>query len=447
MTHRLEDELWRMVARMDNEQHNQEQDKPGTTEQEPELEPHTQTPPDELQDIYVLIVREREAEKEEAQVVESTLGLPQQPSMLPAYAICCLYLLLVVSTLAFQLSCLFNPPIATVTIIPKAQTVTVTGTLQLGRLLHPITISQSQTVPTTGKGHQYARSATGYLTFYNGQFQRVFIAAGTVLTGASGIPVVTDQDAELPAANPPIFGQASVPAHVTSPGGKGNIPAYDINQACCATSVLAKNVQPFTGGQDEREFQTVAQSDIAATASPLKTAVTQSLNGALQGQLQPDEQVFLLPCRPIVTSDHQIGQEAAQVNVTASLTCSAVAYNSREVAEQATSFLSTQARQQPGAGYSLFGTVHVWVKQATIAHSSTVFLSFSASGTWVYGLSQPAQQRIKYLLAGKTTQEAVQLLAALPGMEQATIRFTGFTDATTKLPKQSSLIHLVFIVM
>ena len=134
-----------------------------------------------------------------------------------------------------------------------------------------------------------------------------------------------------------------------------------------------------------------------------------------------------------------------QVNVTVSPTCSAVAYNSQELTEKATSFLSTQTLQQPGAGYSLFGTVHILVKQATISHSSTVFLSFSASGTWVYGLSQPAQQRIKHLIAGKTTQAALQLLAALPGVEQATISFTGFGD-DTKLPQQSSLIHLASII-
>jgi hypothetical protein len=445
VTNRLEDELWRMVARMDNEQHNQEQDLPGTSEQEPEPETNTQTP-DEIQDVYVLILRVREVEEEPAQVVESTLVPPQQPSMLPAYAISCCYLLLVVCSLAFQLFWLFNPPFVTVTIIPKTQTVTLTGTLQLGRLLQAITISQSQTTATTGKGHQDARSATGYLTFYNGQFTSQTIAAGTTLTGTDGIQVVTDQDAEIPTANPPNLGQTTVHAHVTQPGGKGNIAAFDINTLCCLTAVKAVNTQPFTGGQDERDFQTVAKRDIDTTATPLKTAVTQSLNGAFQGQLKPDEHLQLLPCTPNVTSDHQIGQETTQVNVTVLETCRAVAYPSQEVAEQATVLLSTQAQQHMGTGYSLFGAVHVSVQGATVSRRSNVFMSFSASGTWVYGLSQPAQQRIKHLLAGKTTQAAVQLLATLPGVEQAAIRFTGFGDEA-RLPKQSSLIHLVFVVM
>jgi len=448
MTGCLEDEVRRIVGRMEHEaQYNQEQELPGTPEQERAPEPNPSTPPDEIEDIYVLIVREREAAEEQPQVVESTLVLPPQPSMLPAYAICCGYLLLVVCTLAFQLSCLFNPPGATVTIIPQSQTVTLTGTLQLGRLLSPITISQSQTAPATGKGHQDARSATGSLTFYNGQLQSVTVPAGTYLTGTSGIQVVTDADATIPPldanANPP-----TVPAHAVNPGSRGNVPRDDINQACCFASVIVKNLQRFSGGQDEREFATVSPQDITRGATLLKTAVAQSVNGAFQGQRKADERLQLLPCPPTVTSDHRIGQEATTVNVTVSETCRAVAYNEAAVAAQATDLLAHQAAKQAGTGYSLFGNTHVSVRTAAVSTTAKpqVFLAFSASGTWVYGLSRQAQERIEHLLAGKTTQAAVQLLATLPGVEQATIRLTGFGDEM-RLPKQSSAIHLVFVVM
>jgi hypothetical protein len=40
----------------------------------------------------------------------------------------------------------------------------------------------------------------------------------------------------------------------------------------------------------------------------------------------------------------------------------------------------------------------------------------------------------------------LKLVTALPGVEQAAIRFTGFGD-DTRLPKQSSLIHLAFVVV
>lgn len=405
MTNSLEDEMNRMVESMDSQE--QEQD----TNAEP-------PPADEIQDIYVLIVREHEEEEEHPQVVESTPDVPPQPApvttqndtFLSTYMFLCFYLFLIVSTLAFQLFCLFHPQTATITIIPKSQQVTLSGTLQLGRMLSPLTLSQSQTTPTTGKGHQDAKAATGQITLYNGEFQSVPIAAGTILTGASGIQVVTDQGATIPPGNPPDYGQVTISAHALNQGVKGNIPAYDIHQACCAASVLAKNTQPFTGGQDERDFQTVAKSDIASTATPLKTSLAQSLLGAFQGQLKPNEQLHLLPCTPTVSSDHQPGQEVARFKVTVSQTCSAAAYNSQELAKRAATLLSQQALQKMGAGYRSYGMVQVSVTKASIPNRSTVFLSFHVQGTWIYALSQTAQQRIKAMIAGKTAQEALQLL-------------------------------------
>lgn len=446
MTKRLEDELRRIVERMEDEvYHSQEQDLPGTPGQEPEPGSQTETPPGEIQDVYVLIIREREeAAEEKAQVVESTLVLPPQPSLLPAYALCCGFLLLVVCTLAFQLSCILNPPGVIVTIIPQAQTVTLTGTLPLGRLLPAITISQPQAVPTTGTGHQDARAATGYLTLYNGLFTSQTIATGTIFTGTDGVQVATDETVTLPPNHPPVDGQATVSAHALDTGAQGNVAAGDID-VTLSNSVLVKN-SAFHGGQNEREFHTVAQSDIDHAASPLKIAVAHSVAGAFQSQLKADEHVFLLPCTPTVTSDHQVGAEATQVHVTVTQTCSAVAYSSQEVATQATALLSNQAQHHLGIGYSLVGPVHVSVQQATVPRHATVLLSFTAWGTWVYGLSKSAQEQITQLLAGKTTQQAMHLLATLPGVEQATIRFTGFGDET-RLPKQSTAIHLVFVVM
>ena len=72
-------------------------------------------------------------------------------------------------------------------------------------------------------------------------------------------------------ANPPSYGHVAVAAHAVNPGARGNIPAYDINLACCASSVLAKNTEAFTGGQDERDFPTVRQEDdIQGSNSPSK---------------------------------------------------------------------------------------------------------------------------------------------------------------------------------
>jgi Baseplate J-like protein len=441
MSETLEGQINRILGGMD-EQENQEPD----TELPPEAPARSTRASDEIQDVYVLVVRDRGRATVEPRgaAIETTLAPENADTREPfdkgAIATGLFFLFLVFSCLALQLYLAFHPFIATVTIMAKSQQISLNGTLHLGRPFHPITLSQSQTVTTTGKGHQDATQAHGTITFYNGQFAGVTIAAGTLLTGASGVQVITDQDAVLPAGNPPTYGQARVAAHALVSGTRGNIPAYDINQACCAISVLAKNTQPWTGGQDERDFHTVAQSDIGRAVSPLKMTLAQSVSGAFQGQLKPNEQLYILPCTPTVLSDHLPGEEATQVHVTVSETCSAVSYDKDTLQAQATAFLSTQAATRLGTGYSLVGDVQVTVKQATVTPQNTpVVFSFNALGTWVYAVNSAEQQRIKSLIAGKTKQEAEQLLASMPGIEQASIRW----GDETKLPKDTESIRVV----
>ena len=436
----LEDQVQRMIATRD-ENAEQEQTEPPKVEPGPEETYHVYPVPGGM-----IILKEEEAA--ENVVVATTRTQTQNPSYLTAFAICSLYLLLILATLMFQMWVLFNPPTVIVTLVPKTQQVTLTGTLQLGRYISPITLSQSQIVPTTGKGHQSATSATGYITFYNGQFASVTIAAGTILTGANGIHIITDQTATIPAGNPPSYGQVSVSAHALVSGSKGNIPAYSINQACCAVSVLAKNTTPFTGGQDARDFSTVRQEDIHSVSTAVIPMLRQEMQGAFQGQLKLQEQLFILPCTPTITSDRSIGQEATQIKVTLSETCSAVAYTSQELDEKVTALLSHQAQQKLGTGYSLIGNIQVSVTQASATHTPIplVFLSFHAQGTWVYALSQKAQEQIKRSIAGKTKQTAVPFLLSLPGIEHAAIHWEGFGDDTS-LPKNSQNIHLSLLLL
>jgi len=418
-------------------------DSTGGEEGEEQSIPHIDgsEPSDSIQDIYILVVREHEKAPDQPQeegIVETTLAMHKPPLLVRA--IWFFALLLPLSSIAFQLSLAFHPFIATITILPKSWQVTLSETLQLGRLLHPITLSESQTVPATGTGHRNARAATGSITLYNGEFTSVPVPAGTMLTGADGVQTITDQNAVIPAANPPVFGQVTLSAHAVQPGRKGNIPAYDISQACCAPSVLAKNSSSFSGGQDERNFQTVAQADIENAASPLKTTLSASSNGALHGQLQPGEKLIPLPCSPTVSPNHQPGQEATQVTVTASQTCSAVAYDETLLQAKVTPLLTTQAEQRLGAGYSLRGTVAVTITQATVRNNKP-FLIFSSHGTWVYAISNATQEHIKMSIAGKTKQEAVHLLQSLPGIAGASIAW----DENTKLPKDTRSLHLVLI--
>ena len=357
-----------------------------------------------------------------------------------AYFIVCTFILLIFSTILFQIFLLIHPPTTTIILMLKSQTVSLSASTRTGRVIPPITLSQSQSAPTTGRGHQDARAAIGTITFYNGQLQSVTVPAGTILTGSDGVQAVTDQDATIPAldpsANPPTVGQITVSAHAINPGARGNIPAFDISQPCCSASVIAKNTQAFHGGQDERNFQTVTTADMNSLSTMLKTSLAQSMQGALQGQVKPTEQLATLPCSPALTADHQIGQEAAQVKVTATETCSAIAYNQNTLQSQATALLSSQAAKKLGSGYSLLGMIHLSIIQASVSHATPI-LAFSCSGIWVYTLTHTAQEQLKHLIAGERKDRAVSILLHTPGIQAVSI---AGPDDNERLPRYPDLV-------
>ncbi len=369
----------------------------------------------------------------------------QQPAPNAAIGTLLFGLFMVLSCLMFQFYILLNPFTVTITLAARSQQLSLRGTLQLGRVLNPITLSQSQTTPTTGHGHQDAKSATGSITFYNGQLQSVFVPAGTLLTGNDGEQVETSQDATVPAESqsiPPALGLATVSAHAVIAGAQGNIATGDINQGCCATAIKAVNTASFSGGQDERDFQTVAKSDITTTAAPLKATLAQSVQGALRGQLHANDGVVTPSCTTTPMSDHQPGQEATTVKVTVSETCSAVAYNSQQLESSVTQLLTAQATMKLGAGYSILSNPQITVTQATPARQVT--LSFTSVSTWVYALSSAQQQHLKAIIAGKNTQQALQLLSSFPGIEKVSLQFSGFGD-DTRIPINLNNIHLMLI--
>lgn len=396
----------------------------------------TRTPLEDEEDVPVI----------DSQPEQSTTGaLRRTPPFVLFLLLLCLFL---VGDLADNQLIAMITPTATIAITPAVHTVRLQSTATLGKLLSAITLSQSQTVPATGHGHQDARAATGTLTFYNGELQPVKIAAGTILTGKDGIQVATAQGAIIPPLDPtmtpPTVGQVTVAAQVTQVGASGNIAAFDVSETCCAASVLVKNLAPFTGGQDARDFLLVTKADQDRAAAALQAKVTTSMSAALQGQLLPGQVLHPSPCAPAITADHAIEEEAASLTVTVSETCTAVAYDQQQLQARATQLLAAQAARTFGAGYLQAGNVQVSVSKAiAIPASPWVVLTFTCAGTFAYTLTEQAQQHLKTLLAGQPRLTALRWLRHQPGIQQASI--SGVSD-NQPLPDDLSHLHLLIVV-
>jgi hypothetical protein len=336
-------------------------------------------------------------------------------------------------------------PTVTITLTPMVKTVSTTATINVGsgadiegRILPPLTLSQEQTVPATGRGHQDALPATGTQIYFNGAFSPQTIDAGTVYAGADGVQVATDAAVTIPAAtpgNPPQFGQATVMAHAIRAGAGGNIRAGDIS---ITGSALQVSNGPFQGGQDARDFTTVTRADIDRPAAMLKAQVTQSMQAALGQQIAPGEQLQKAPCAPAIAADPAIGQEASNVRVTVSETCSGFAYHSQELTARGAKLLTAQAARTLGNGYTRYGDIAVSVMKVAIT-GQTAVLAFTCQGTWVYHINAA---RIEALVNGKPRLAALQLLGRFPGIARASIG--GIAD-NQELPTDMTHIHVLVL--
>src|SRR2546423_7481830 len=161
-----------------------------------------QDEPQETIDVY--FVRREEGIAPQGDIVDAAsvpVQSTQGPSAWVTVAVLFFCLSLPISAILFQVYFMLNPPVAVVTLVPETKTVSYDGMLPLGRLTHAVTLYQSQTVSTTGRGHQDARAATGTLTFYNASFSAQVVSAGSVFVGSDGTQIQTDTTVSIPANN------------------------------------------------------------------------------------------------------------------------------------------------------------------------------------------------------------------------------------------------------
>ncbi|MBV9705787.1 MAG: hypothetical protein JO125_00065 [Chloroflexi bacterium] len=425
-----------------------------------------QVPPPPKVYVYVLDRPLEEHLAEQEEVVESAappeqaadpLTQPPTRSKRKLHVVVIVGCLAVVVVLAGMLaSLLLTPPTATITIVPVAtpisstmQVTVVTGTPTRaqhevqGRLLSSLVMSQESTLPTTGTGYQEVRAAQGMVTFYNAALTEQVIPAGTLLTGTDGVEVVTEQDAAIPAVVYPTLGQASVPAHATVSGPTGNIRAADIYGPCCRVSVSATN-SAFSGGQDARMFPMVTQQDLDQAVSTLKAALASSVQAAVQAQVHPGEHVISpVPCTPTITPDHRAGEEAAQVTVTVSESCTAETYDAAAVETLLTQSTTQQATTQLGVGYALTGELETSILHSSIqdAQRGVVTLEVKGAGLWTYQFTNAQLDQMKQVIAGKSKAQATALLLHTPGVRSVSVSLAG----TSTLPRDMQALRMVVV--
>jgi hypothetical protein len=354
-----------------------------------------------------------------------TQPLPPQPPETP-WSVVIAMLLFLLSFVGGTIIALMTYPTVTITVVPVTKSVSVTMPLALStHALAPVTLTRSETAPTSGTGHQDARPARGTLIFYNGLFTPQTIPVGTVFTGRDGVKIATEASVTIPAGNPPSYGQATVAAQAFQAGSVGNIAVGDI-ATTVSSGVLVKN-GPFRGGREARDFPAVAQPDLDRLTSTLKSALSQQMPQSFV--LLPGETVQPTNCTFKSAPNHQVGEEAQRVMLQVTETCTGIAYDSEQLSQRATTLFTQQT--DPGAHYQLVGEVQVQLVSVTP-------LTVACRGWWVYILSRDYEQFLAERIAGDSPQQAKKYLLQTGFLIHATVQ--------EQLPLDPAHIHFqVFI--
>lgn len=183
----------------------------------------------------------------------------------------------------------------------------------------------------------------------------------------------------------------------------------------------------------------VQQSDVERVANDLQTSLLQSAQAALHQQVQPgDTLITPLPCRRTSASDHRAGEEAMQVRVTVSETCTGWTYDTQAMQQYSAQIINQEAPIQHHEGYSLSEIRSEQVTHVRMIDPNTMLLQVRITSTWNYHVTDQQQQRLIKSIAGKSKDEAMVLLLHTSGIQSVAI-------SSATLPPETQRIQLVVI--
>jgi FlaG/FlaF family flagellin (archaellin) len=163
-------------------------------------------------------------------------------------------------------------------------------------------------------------------------------------------------------------------------------------------------------------------------------------------QLVSGEALIAPTCVLKTATDHNIGEEASQVQVSLSETCQAGAYNTNDLQQMVSHLVSQEAQQRYGTGYTLAGDINVNLQNTVLTMTNNqqiATMNVNAVSQWVYQFGKRQQQQISNHIAGKGRGEALHMLSRTEGIQQATVALAGGYNDT--LPSDAGRIQIVIV--
>lgn len=314
---------------------------------------------------------------------------------------------------------------ATLLINPKtveaSQTVTFSSTGStnidnniIGGNIVPMQEDGKVSTNATGKKN-VGDKAKGTVTIYNNDDSSHTLPAGTTLTSANGLKFVTNNDATIASASGDIFsgtqpGTKDVDVTAADIGTDYNLPSGTKFAIGSSTVIAAKNGSAFSGGT-QKSVTVVQQSDLDTLTKNLTDTLFSKAKQDLASHIGSDQTVlpvFLSTDFSNKQFDHIVGDQVSTVNLSATISYSALSYADGDVKQLAQKVIQSQNQNDNITPDNL----SVDIKNPTVSKdgkSVSATLDIKANL-----LPQVDTKAVAEKLAGKSFTDAVNVLSDVP---------------------------------
>ncbi|MGI8478093.1 MAG: hypothetical protein ACR2OO_17235 [Thermomicrobiales bacterium] len=265
--------------------------------------------------------------------------------------------------------------------------------------------------------------ATGKIQVRNTNPDPVELAAGATFADFNGVQFAIAKKVKIPGADAkskaPGKGEAEVKA---AQGGESGNHDVGTLSAQLQPGVYGINRQAAISGGSDKKFPSVAQADIDA----LTAQANQQLPDLARTVTLPDGRVVLAasvqPGAVQLTTDHKVGDQAANVAIDAKMTVTALAYQPSDASSQARAkFLQDLGGTAP-AGYAVDpASLSIAAPVQVNGQPASAQFRLSATALAMASLSDGDKAVIAKALAGHGVDDAEAYLRILPQVASASI--------------------------
>lgn len=308
------------------------------------------------------------------------------------------------------------------------------------------TLSHSLTTPATGQTIIPDKAATGEVVLRNPADTAVSIAEGTEFQGFDGVTYVFDAAVEVPAASQGEPGETT--AKISSPNG-GEAGNQDVGMLTgrLSNGIYYSNRMGEISGGTQRVVTTVSQDDLDRLRAELDKELL-----ALATTTELDQGLLLVPStvQPVIGTgmatppgggyefSHQAGEQAAEVEATATITFGGIAYDPSALVTAAI----PQLQGEVAAGQSFDpDSVRVNTPAETNHADGVISLLATVAGDAIPTLDDATSNALREQLAGKSRGEVEQILAGLEYADRASVRFSP-SWLPARVPSSASRIEI-----